>query len=123
MVYTSAMEGLSNYEKELRPWGEFERFTFNEASTVKIITINPGEEFSLQTHTHRDEFWRILSGSGTITLDDRASDAKAGDSFYCPRGTRHRARAEAEPLVFLEIAFGDFDESDIVRLEDKYGRA
>jgi hypothetical protein len=25
--------------------------------------------------------------------------------------------------VFLEIAFGDFDENDITRLEDCYGRA
>ncbi len=117
------MEGLSSYEKESRPWGDFERFTFNEASTVKIITVKTGEEFSLQTHAHRDEFWRVLSGSGTITLGDTAHEAKAGDSFYCPRGTRHRAKGGQDGLSFLEIAFGDFDESDITRLEDKYGRA
>jgi mannose-1-phosphate guanylyltransferase/mannose-1-phosphate guanylyltransferase/mannose-6-phosphate isomerase len=26
------------------------------------------------------------------------------------------------PLVVLELAFGDFDQNDIVRLEDRYGR-
>lgn len=117
------MEGLSNFDKESRPWGDFERFTLNEASTVKIITVNAGEEFSLQTHASRDEFWRILSGSGTVTVGDTTTEAKAGDTFYTPHGTKHRAHGGTQGLTFLEIAFGEFNESDITRLEDKYGRA
>jgi mannose-1-phosphate guanylyltransferase/mannose-1-phosphate guanylyltransferase/mannose-6-phosphate isomerase len=117
------MEDLSNYEKDIRPWGEFERFTLNEASTVKIITVRESEAFSLQTHEHRDEFWRVIEGSGTITLGEQAHEAKSGDSFYCPRGTKHRAQGGPGGLVFLEIAFGEFNEADITRLEDKYGRA
>jgi len=117
------MEDLPQYEKDIRPWGNFERFTLNETSTVKIITVNPGEAFSLQVHANRDEFWRIVSGSGTVYLNGSSHPAKSGDSFYCPRGTEHRAMAGEEPLVFLEIAFGVFNESDITRLEDKYGRA
>lgn len=122
MPYNKSMEGLTNYKKEVRPWGGFERFTLNEPSTVKIITVNPGEQFSLQTHANRDEVWRVLSGSGTITLGDAVTKAVTGDSFYCARGTKHRAQASGEPFVFLEIAFGEFDEQDITRLEDKYGR-
>ena len=116
------MEDLPHYEKQERPWGEFERFTLNEASTVKIITVKAGEEFSLQTHAHRDEFWRILSGSGTVTIGEQRYEAQAGGSFYCPRATKHRAEGGPEGLTFLEIAFGDFDESDITRFDDKYGR-
>jgi mannose-6-phosphate isomerase-like protein (cupin superfamily) len=122
-LYNHEMEGLSNYEKDIRPWGDFERFTLNEASTVKIITVNEGEAFSLQTHAHRDEFWRVISGTGIVTLNGVAAEAKPGDSFYSPRGTTHRAQGGSGGLTFLEIAFGDFDESDITRLEDKYGRA
>ncbi|HEV8666980.1 MAG TPA: phosphomannose isomerase type II C-terminal cupin domain [Candidatus Paceibacterota bacterium] len=117
------MEGLSNYEKDIRPWGSFERFTLNESSTVKLITVKEGEEFSLQTHAHRDEFWRVISGSGTVILNGIEASAKVGDHFYCLRGTTHRAHGAAGGLIFLEIAFGDFEESDITRLEDKYGRA
>jgi mannose-6-phosphate isomerase-like protein (cupin superfamily) len=116
------MEGLSKYEKESRPWGEFERFTLNETSTVKIITVNAGEEFSLQTHASRDEFWRILNGTGMVTVGDVTTEAKPGDTFYTPRGTKHRAQGGPQSLTFLEIALGEFDESDITRLEDKYGR-
>lgn len=116
------MEGLTNYEKEERPWGSFERFTLNEKSTVKIITVKAGEAFSLQSHKHRGEFWRILSGSGVITLDQESCPVHSGESFFSPVGHEHRMEGGPEGLSFLEIAFGDFDEQDIKRLEDLYGR-
>ena len=117
------MEGLSNYEKEIRPWGNFERFTLNEQTTVKIVTVNAGEAISLQTHEHRDEFWRVLKGSGTITIDELVHEATVGESYFSKRGQKHRVEGGPDGLSFLEIAFGDFDEADITRLEDRYGRA
>jgi mannose-6-phosphate isomerase-like protein (cupin superfamily) len=117
------MEGLSNYEKDIRPWGRFERFTLNEPSTVKIITVNPGEEFSLQQHAHRDEAWHILQGSGVVTVGDTATQVKPGEDFFVARGMKHRVEGGPEGIMFLEIAFGEFDENDITRFEDKYGRA
>jgi len=116
------MEGLSNYEKEIRPWGNFERFTLNESSTVKIITVSPNEELSLQTHEHRDEHWRVLQGSGEVTIGDAKLPATVGDEFYIPRTTKHRIAGGTTGLQILEIATGQFDEADITRLEDRYGR-
>jgi mannose-6-phosphate isomerase len=117
------MEGLTNYHEEERPWGNFERFTLNETTTVKIITVNAGEAFSLQKHAHRSEFWRILSGGGYMTLDDGRKPVRAGESFYSAAGHNHRMEGGPEGVTFLEISFGDFDEDDIERIEDKYGRA
>jgi mannose-1-phosphate guanylyltransferase/mannose-1-phosphate guanylyltransferase/mannose-6-phosphate isomerase len=117
------MQGLANYQKEERPWGEFERFTLNEKTTVKIITVNEGQAISLQTHEHRDEFWRVLKGSGVITIGGEDRDAHEGSTFFCPRHSEHRVTGGAGGTIFLEIAFGDFDEGDIKRLEDRYGRA
>ena len=116
------MEGLSNYEKEVRPWGNFERFTLNEQTTVKIVTVNPGEAISLQTHANRDEFWRVIEGGGTIRINDTEHAAKVGESYFSKRGSLHRVEGGPAGLMFLEIAFGTFDEHDITRLEDKYGR-
>ncbi|MEK7604280.1 MAG: phosphomannose isomerase type II C-terminal cupin domain [Patescibacteria group bacterium] len=121
-VYTGAMEGLEHYEKEERPWGAFERFTLNQETTVKIITVKEGEAFSLQTHEHRDEYWRVLSGVGTVRIGDTDHEAHAGDSFFVPRHTEHRVTGGEGGITFLEIAFGTFDESDIERLDDRYGR-
>lgn len=117
------MEGLSNYEKEVRPWGNFERFTLNESTTVKLVQVKEGEAISLQTHEHRGEFWRVLEGSGNITVGKETRAAKPGDTFFTPPKTEHRVEGGQGGLTILEIAFGDFKENDITRLEDRYGRA
>lgn len=117
------MEGLTNYEKETRPWGDYERFTLNEKTTVKIIDVLPGEAFSLQTHQHRDEFWRVVKGSGTAHIGTEERAVHEGDMLFSPRHAEHRMTAGPEGVTFLEISFGDFDEGDITRLQDKYGRA
>ncbi|MFA5744762.1 MAG: phosphomannose isomerase type II C-terminal cupin domain [Candidatus Paceibacterota bacterium] len=116
------MEHLTHYEKVERPWGNFERFTQNEQTTVKILTVNAGESFSLQTHEHRDEFWRVIKGSGIVHIEEEDIEAREGDTFFIPQHTAHRAVGGPDGLSFLEIAFGNFDENDIERLEDKYGR-
>jgi mannose-1-phosphate guanylyltransferase/mannose-1-phosphate guanylyltransferase/mannose-6-phosphate isomerase len=117
------MENLSHYEKDIRPWGMFERFTLNEKTTVKIITVKPGEAFSLQTHAHRSEYWKVISGTGTVVVGEATHEASPSDEFFIAEGSVHRAEGGPEGLMFLEIAFGEFDEGDIVRIEDKYGRA
>lgn len=121
-VTMTFMEGLTHYEKIVRPWGNFERFTLNEPTTVKLLTLNPGQSTSLQTHDHRDEFWHVVKGSGTFRIGDTETAGAEGAEFFSPRQTRHRITSGPEGLLFLEISFGDFDESDITRLEDDYGR-
>jgi mannose-1-phosphate guanylyltransferase/mannose-1-phosphate guanylyltransferase/mannose-6-phosphate isomerase len=105
-----------------RPWGAFRQFTANEQSTVKIITIAAGGELSLQYHNDRSEFWRIISGHPTVTIGEKVTRAKAGDEFLIAKKKQHRIKAGKDGAMFLEIAFGAFDEKDITRLADKYGR-
>lgn len=109
---------------EERPWGDFRRFTKNAPSTVKIITVKPGASLSLQSHAGRAEFWHVLSGSGTAEIDGVMHEAKKGAEFSVPAGSRHRLSSSADSgLEILEIATGHFEEDDIVRYEDRYGRA
>lgn len=117
------MDGSTHYAKDERPWGMFERFTLNEPSTVKIITVNPGQAFSLQTHAHREEFWHIVSGTAQVTVGETLHHAQPGDNFFIPKETKHRLEAGSNPCMFLEVAYGTFDESDITRLADNYGRS
>ena len=51
--------------EDTRPWGRFEQFTHNEVSTVKLITVAPGQRLSLQVHEHRDELWVVTRGPVT----------------------------------------------------------
>src|SRR5688572_23358589 len=103
---------------EERPWGWFREFAKNEKVTVKLIFVRKGESLSLQKHERRSEFWRVVSGNPDITLNGQSIGAKPGDEFDVSVGAEHRISAPAGDVEILEVARGDFDESDIIRLED-----
>ncbi|MEO5634972.1 MAG: phosphomannose isomerase type II C-terminal cupin domain [Candidatus Paceibacterota bacterium] len=105
-----------------RPWGHFDQFTKNEDTTVKLHFVKPQSAWSMQYHNHRSEFWRIISGSAIITIGDKKIEANPGDEFFVEKGERHRLESGDKEVVLLEICYGEFDEEDIVRIEDKYGR-
>jgi len=109
-------------QKEVRPWGQFVRFTLNEVSTVKIITVKPKQKLSVQYHHKRREFWRFLDNPAKVTIGNKTFVVKKDDEVIIPRKTIHSVEALSKPVRFLEIAFGEFDEKDIVRVEDRYGR-
>lgn len=115
------MDNIQPY-KEDRPWGNFVRFTKGSQSTVKIITVKAGEAFSLQYHKNRDEFWYIISGEGIITIGKDSFPVSLKTEYTIPKNTLHRVEAGKQDVVFLEIATGNFDENDVVRVEDKYSR-
>ena len=115
------MSDFKSFTEE-RPWGSFTQFTHNSPSTVKIIFVKKGEAFSLQYHNDRNEFWRILSGTPEITIGESIINAKKGDEFEIPPKTNHRVHSVDTDTEFLEISYGNFNEGDIVRIEDKYGR-
>lgn len=106
-----------------RPWGRFEQFTHNQNSTVKLIYINKGQSLSLQYHNGRDEFWKIVSGHPMVQIGETKTSANPGDEFECLAPTHHRVSAPTDDVVFLEISTGDFDEKDVIRLEDIYDRS
>ncbi len=116
------MSNLLNIYEESRPWGKFREFTKNRESTVKIISVKKGESLSLQNHKQRSEFWRVLSGEPEITAGDQITQAKPGDEFSFGIGVNHRIAAPNGDVEVLEIGIGYFDNNDIVRLKDKYGR-
>lgn len=106
-----------------RPWGRFRQFVSNEPVTVKTIIVEPGHRLSLQTHGHRAEMWHVLDGAVDVRVDDRSWRAGRGEMVWIPAGAVHRLGNSGDvPARLLEIAFGDFDEADITRLEDDYTR-
>lgn len=104
-------------EEFIRPWGNY-----TVIEKIKIITVKPYSELSLQYHSQRDEFWRIISGNCKVILGKKEFYAKPGDTFNIPKNLEHRLITENSKVEFLEIATGSVDEDDVVRLEDKYGR-
>ena len=112
-----------NIKEEIRPWGKFRSFPYKPARSIKIITVNPGNAFSLQYHNHRSEFWVVLDKGLEVTIGDKLWRPEAGEEIFIPLKIPHRLRCfGTKPARVMEIWIGDSDESDIVRLEDDYGR-
>ncbi len=106
-----------------KPWGCFEQYTHNLTSTVKIIAVSPGGRLSSQYHHRRDELWVILDRGTEVELGEKVLRPEPGEKLFIPRGTVHRLSGVGEEEArVLEVSFGEFDEEDIVRLEDVYGR-
>jgi mannose-6-phosphate isomerase len=112
-------------EKTARPWGTYEVLLDDDNCKVKKITVSPEENPSYQYHHKRAEDWIIISGNGEVRLDDDVFSVFEGDRVRVPMMSRHTIKnCGDEPLVFIEIQTGSyFGEDDVVRLEDKYGRA
>ena len=117
------LDSMPNILQRDRPWGRFEQYTHNLPCTVKIITVAPGGALSRQFHHHRDELWVVLDAGARVELGEEVVEPEAGEKLFIPRQTVHRLSAVGEePVRILEISFGEFDEEDIIRLEDVYGR-
>ena len=109
---------------EDRPWGQYAVLFDTKMCKVKAIQVESGHKLSYQYHINRAEHWVIVSGEATIILDDEKVFRKVGESIYIPRGSKHRIINESEEkLMLIEVQTGDsFDEEDIIRIEDDYGR-
>ena len=106
----------------MKPWGMFEQFILNKPCTVKILTIKKNGETSLQKHSNRDEFWRVIEGKGKVIVGSSKKIASVGKEFFIKKGKLHQIIGSPQGVKVLEISFGKFDEKDIVRVKDKYNR-
>ena len=107
---------------EIRPWGRFEKFHENKSCTVKLIYVNANSRLSLQYHKKRSEFWKVIKGTAVVEIDKKTIVLREGETTTIPRQAKHRVLALKSDCIILEIAYGRFDENDIVRLEDDYQR-
>ena len=106
-----------------KPWGRFEQYTHNLLSTVKILTVAPGGILSRQYHHRREELWVVLDAGACVELDGEVLHPDPEEKLFIPRETVHRLYCTGSSAVrVLEISFGEFDDDDIVRLEDVYSR-
>ena len=64
-VYETILEKCKR-ESE-RPWGHYEVLMERPGYKVKVLTILPQGEISLQRHAHRSEHWYIVKGKGVVT--------------------------------------------------------
>jgi len=108
-----------------RPWGSFTVLEDAADCKVKRLVVKPGQVLSLQLHHRRSEHWTVVEGTAKVRIGERELTLARNESAYIPMNTVHRLENTTSTDVHLiEVQVGDyFGEDDIVRLEDRYGRA
>jgi len=108
-----------------KPWGYELIWAHTDRYVGKVLHINAGESLSLQYHERKDETIHVLRGQMVFQVGASESDLEEvaldeGMSFRIQPGTRHRMVAVTD-CDLLEASTPELD--DVVRLEDRYGRA
>ncbi len=107
-----------------KPWGWELVWAEAEDYVGKVLFVRAGESLSLQYHEVKDESWLVQEGRATLELGDVGGELEmleiaAGDAFRFRPRTVHRVTAVEDTLV-IEVSTPQL--SDVVRLEDRYGR-
>ncbi|MBD3843160.1 MAG: mannose-1-phosphate guanylyltransferase/mannose-6-phosphate isomerase [Campylobacterales bacterium] len=107
-----------------RPWGTYTVLEDSIGYKIKRIEVKPGKRLSLQKHFHRNEHWIVVSGTATVTIENRTFLVRPNESTYIKMGEIHRLANEGTiPVVLIEAQVGEYTgEDDIVRIEDDFKR-
>ncbi len=108
-----------------KPWGHELIWAETAHYVGKILHVRAGEALSLQYHRVKDETIMVLSGQLNFEYFTEGEEPRfhrlcPGTSFHVEPGVRHRMLA-IEDTDVLEVSTPELD--DVVRLEDRYGRA
>ena len=141
--------GIFKNLETVRPWGFFKLFSDNEICTTKVLYVKKNEALSMQVHEKRDQMYVLLDPMtvqystvpvpkkilhNRAALTDFANEhvirvkGEEGDIFAFERGVIHRLsyippkKSKREYGRCLDLAFGENDEEDIIRIQDYYGR-
>ena len=106
-----------------KPWGKVTTYSMNQPASVRVITIEPGQETSEHYHQLRDEMWVVLDPGLRVQIGNRQVEAKPGEEFVVTAEEPHRITnlGQSRGRV-LEVAHGFTSEDDTFRLQDDYGR-
>ncbi len=105
-----------------KPWGHYMQYAINRNCSVRVISLEPGEETSLHWHNLRSDLWVVLDEGIEVQIGEEIHVAREGEEFFIPSEQVHRLKSMGKKARVLEIAFGYCLEDDINRLADDYGR-
>jgi mannose-6-phosphate isomerase len=107
-----------------KPWGYELHWAKTDRYVGKILHIDAGHALSLQYHNHKDETILLWEGRLRFEIghgdDGRAWEMTPGERVHVTPGTVHRMTA-IDDCTLVEVSTSELD--DVVRLEDRYGRA
>ena len=101
------MDGyVDKIESVTRENEDFRRVLFTGPNTqLVVMTLQPGEEIGLETHTGHDQFIRVEAGTGFVMLNGTSRMIEDGSAVVIPAGVEHNVinTSTDEPLKLYTL--------------------
>jgi mannose-1-phosphate guanylyltransferase/mannose-6-phosphate isomerase len=78
---------------------------------------------SLQSHTGWSALWIVLDEGAEPTVDDQVIHTGIMEENWIPPGAKHRLASLGSEVRVLDVAFGNWQQEDILRFADDYDRS
>ena len=104
--------------KTERPWGYYRVLHEVPGMKVKELTVNPGQQLSMQRHSNRAEYWQVSDGRCVVEGEgQQQTSLNTHDSYQIPTNQWHRLyNPFDQPCRIVEIQYGpNCVEEDIER--------
>ncbi len=122
----------AQFASQFFPGISLDSIQITQKLSPKFLIVAPNKRLSWQYHFRRAELWSVSSGPIGVVISDTDEQSEPGiyqvnDIITLPVGQRHRLLGLDQWGVVAEIwqhtdAANPSDESDIVRLQDDFGR-
>jgi mannose-6-phosphate isomerase len=107
-----------------KPWGYELHWAVTDRYVGKLIHVNKGHALSLQYHNFKDETIYLASGKLLFEMEIdgklQGKEMAPGEAVHVTPKTVHRMTAIEDADIY-EVSTPEL--KDVVRLEDRYGRA
>ena len=91
-----------------KPWGKVVTYALNQPSSVRVITVDPGQETSVHFHRMRDEMWVVLDEGQFITDPNRGITVE----LHLTLLIRAREQGVTPQLLVLSAVIGNINAFD-----------
>ena len=72
---------------------------------ISSTTLHPGKSTRGHSHSGQEEVYMIISGSGTMELDDNKIDIQGGEMILIEDGVFHRVHNTGEIDLYMVCIF------------------
>ncbi|WP_254532728.1 cupin domain-containing protein [Natrinema gelatinilyticum] len=87
----------TNIEQDTLENEDYRRVLYTGENTqLVLMTLQPGEEIGLETHSDIDQFIRVEAGTAQVVLDDEEISLEDDDIVVIPAGVEHNVTNTSE---------------------------
>lgn len=105
-----------------KPWGEEYQLYADSRIAIWHLLIKQGFETSFHAHPNKKTGLIIIEGGAIVSFMNDSFKIMPPDKVMIRQGVFHKTKAVVGDIRLLEVESPN-NKNDLVRLEDKYGRA